>query len=157
MIGITLTKREMAMAAECGAARNIAAMAAGKADAHGFACEEGGWGAHIEGACGEIAAANALGLAWVPTVNTWHDPDLPPDIQVRTRSRHHYDLLVRRRDPLLHRYVLVTGRAPHFVVRGWLRSSLNVRRPEWLRDYGGRTRAWFVPQAVLLDMQEMAA
>jgi hypothetical protein len=153
-IAIMLTTYEMAMAAKCGATRNICAMIKGCSNAYGLE-EDYGWGKHIEGACGEIAVAKALGLFWSPTVNTFgSEPDIKPDIEVRTRSRHDYELTIRPKDDQARRFVLVTGVAPTFVVRGYCIGA-HARRDEWLHDYGGRPPAWFVPQAELCDIREL--
>lgn len=149
---ISLTAYEMMIAAHHGAVRN--ATARYRPDVHGFD-EEHGWNIHIEGACGEVAVAKALGRYWEPTVNTFHDPDIRApdlgiDIQVRTRSRHDYELIIRPDDPPCHAYVLVTGRAPHFRIWGY-RLGHDIRRPDWLKEHGGRPAAWFVPQAELWD------
>lgn len=153
-IPITLTNREMAMGADCGLMRNIAALIDQREDAHGFDDADGGWNVHIEGACGEIAVAKALGRFWSPSVNTFAAPDIGHDIQVRTRSRHDYDLLIRPKDKPQHLFVLVTGRAPSFMVRGYILCS-DARRDEWMQEYGGRPSAWFVPQKQLLDPRDL--
>jgi hypothetical protein len=153
-VKVVLTNREMSMAAECGIMRNLAAIIDNRPDANGFADETGGWNAHIEGACGEVAAAKLLGRFWSPTVNTFHAPDIAGSIQVRTRSRHDYDLLVRPSDDPVHAYVHVTGRAPTFLVWGFIIGE-QARRAEWLKRHGGRPAAWFVPKAALGSVNEL--
>jgi hypothetical protein len=144
----------MAMAAECGIMRNIAAIIDGRADAYGLDEDDEGWSKHVEGACGEVAAAKVLGRFWSPTANAFSAPDIGRKIGVRTRSRHDYDLNIRPSDKPDHVYVLVTGRAPNFIVRGYMLGA-DARRDEWLRDYGGRPSAWFVPQDALLDIDDL--
>ena len=152
-VSVRLTNREMAMGAECGIMRNIAAMADDRCDQYGFA-EEFGWNAHIEGACGEVAAGKIMGRFWSPTVNTFAAPDIGRHIQVRTRSRHDYDLPIRPKDKQEHLFVLVTGKAPLFMVRGYILAA-DARRDEWLADHGGRPSAWFVPQRALLSIHDL--
>lgn len=78
-----------------------------------------GWQTQVEGACGELAAAKALGCYWPAGVNTFKgDLDLA-DFEVRTRSKHHYGLLVRENDPLDRKFLLVTGECPFYTVWGW--------------------------------------
>jgi hypothetical protein len=151
---VTLTNRELTMAAECGIMRNIACLIDGREPAHGFDDENGSWNAHVEGACGEVAAAKVLGRFWSPTVNTFHAPDIGLKIQVRTRSRHDYDLLVRSSDGADHAVVCVTGLAPRFAVHGYLIAQ-DARRDEWVQRYGGRPPAWFVPKKHLRDIRDL--
>jgi hypothetical protein len=153
-VAVQLTNREMAMAADCGIMRNIAAIIDERDDAYGLDEDDGGWSKHVEGACGEVAVAKVLGRFWSPTVNVFNAPDIGRTIGVRTRSRHDYDLNIRPNDKPQHAYVLVTGRAPNFIVRGYIIGA-DARRGKWLRDYGGRPPAWFVPQASLLDIDEL--
>jgi len=72
----------------------------------------------VEGAAVEMAAAKALEHYWVPSVDTFKTgSDIGTSIQVRTRSRHSYDLIVRPDDRDEDHLVLVTGIAPRFHVR----------------------------------------
>jgi hypothetical protein len=51
---------------------------------------------HLVGAAGEMAVASFLGLkkkVFGDMEAVRHSCDLPPDIDVKTRSRHYYDLL----------------------------------------------------------------
>ena len=148
---IKLQPYEWAMAASVGMRRNMSAIADGRPDQHGFIGE--GWGVHIEGACGEMAVAKALGVYWDGSVNTFKGPDVG-SIQVRTRSEDYYGLLVRAKDADDDVFVLVTGRSPEFVIRGWLRGS-EAKREEWLSSHGGRPPAYFVPQERLRPIGEL--
>jgi hypothetical protein len=148
---VTLTEQELMMAAQCGCARNIASVLKGSKPAHGFNKDEGIWDIHINGACGEVAAAKYLGRYWSPTVNTYHAADLGKKLQVRTRSRHDWELNIRADDDPEHWFILVTGTAPTYNVRGWL-PGREARIDAWLQNYGNRTPAWFVPQSALHDI-----
>lgn len=152
-VKVTLTNREMAMGADCGVMRNIAAMVDNRENAYGFD-EEYGWNAHIEGACGEIAAAKVLGRFWSPTVNTFKAPDIGANIQARTRSRHDYELIIRPKDNPDNLFVLVTGIAPNFTVRGY-HVGREAKRDEWKHDHGARPPAWFVPQDCLRPIGDL--
>lgn len=148
---ITLTWHEAAMAAEIGTLRQLASIRHDRQDRHGFTGE--GWSEHIEGACGELAVAKFLGCYWNGSVNSFAACDLP-FVQVRTRSRHDYDLIVRDKDNDEEYYVLVTGKCPHYRIRGWI-SGGDAKRPEWLAEHGGRPPAWFVPAGELQDMDAL--
>lgn len=154
-IEVTLTAAEMREAGRVGVARHVSAIRRGLADKHGARGD--GWGLHIEGAAGEIAAARALGVQWCGGIDTFKSVggDLGFGVEVRTRSAHTYDLIIRTDDrdgP----YVLVTGRCPTFRVHGWI-TRTEAERPEWWRDYGGREWAWFVPSAWLHPMEKLEA
>lgn len=151
---IELTWHEVAMASHVGWMRHLSAVRAGRPDRHGFTGD--GWSEHCEGACGELAVAKLLGCYWDGSVDTFHAPDLPGKIQVRTRSRDDYELLVRPNDDDDARFVLVTGRAPVFVVRGWA-SGAESKRFEWLQHHGNRAGAYFVPQHALHPIASLTA
>jgi len=107
---------------------------------------------HAFGAAGEYAVARFLGVAIPATVNTFHAPDLLDDIQVRTRRKPHYELIVRTDDEDDHRYVLVYADPPTFWVRGFMYGHAAKRR-DWQRDYGGFGSAYFVPTSHLTHPQ----
>jgi hypothetical protein len=148
---VTLTWHEVLMANAVGGMRQLSAVKAGKQDRHGY--DGAGWSEHIEGACGEIAVAKLLGVFWDGSVNTWKANDLP-GLQVRTRSRHDFELLVRPQDDDSTPWVLVTGKCPEYRVRGYLYGH-EAKRGEWLRSYGGRPKAYFVPHSNLRPMEEL--
>jgi len=148
---VNLNWHEAAMASHVGWMRQLSAIKSGLVDRHGYDGE--GWSEHIEGACGELAVAKLLGVFWDGSVNTWKANDLP-GIQVRTRSKHGYDLLLRDDDADEARWVLVTGRCPAYVVHGWI-SGADAKRPEYLQAYGGRPPAFFVPSSRLRPIDEL--
>lgn len=144
---VRLEPYEVDMAAGVGLRRQLDALHRGCGDRHGIDPEDG-WRAHIEGACGELAVARFLGMYWDGSTNTFRSrPDLGP-VEVRTRSRESYDLIVRKDDDPLKIYVHVTGRAPEFRVRGFIRGA-DARRDAWWQIHGGRPGAWFVPSGDL--------
>lgn len=147
MIEVKLSRFEMFMAASVGIRRHIEALSRDLPDRHGFDGASG-WQVHIEGACGEVAFAKAAERYWSGSVNTFKDGGDVGDVQVRTRSRHDYDLLVRPGDPDTARFVLVTGTAPTYRVWGWIRGSV-AKSPHFLRTYGDRPAAYFVPKSEL--------
>ena len=148
---VSLTWHEAAMAAEIGTMRQLASIRRDRRDAHGF-CGEG-WSEHIEGACGELALAKYLNIHWDGSVDAFLAADLP-FLQVRTRSRHDYDLIVRERDGDDETFVLLTGRCPHYRVRGWI-AGHDAKRPEWLAEHGGRPPAYFVPADALAAIETL--
>jgi hypothetical protein len=156
MIEVTLTPEEMYMAHTAAGLRHIESILSARPDRHGAANSEDRLGIHFEGACGELAFAKARDLYWGGTVNAFKGPDLGRNIQVRTRSNHDWDLIVRSDDSDLDWFVLVTGRAPRFRIHGCIRGH-DAKRPEWVKDHGGHGEAYFVPQPALRLFEEKAA
>jgi hypothetical protein len=146
-VEITLSPAELACASTVAALRHYSSTIRGGRDAHGLKRQVDA-SCHYDGACAELAAARALGVYWPASVNSYGEPDLPPDWQVRGRSRHDYDLLVRPGDSDDHRFVLVTGTAPSLRVVGWCYGK-EAKRGEFKRAYGGRPEAFFVPASSL--------
>lgn len=137
------------MAAGVGLERQLRALTDKRPDRHGFVPkEEAGWCLHIEGACGEAAVAKALNRFWDGSVDSFKSGGDVGGIQVRTRSRHDYELIVRADDRDTDVFVLVTGRAPTFRVVGYILGR-DAKRPEFLQRHGNRPGAYFVPYSVL--------
>jgi hypothetical protein len=152
-MSIRLTSYELALAASVGSRRQVAALKDGRPDRHGF--EGLGWDVHIEGAAGELALAKYMKWYWNGSVDTFREMADVGAVEVRTRSRHTYELLVRPDDSDDVVYVLVTGRAPEYAVRGWMLGR-DAKRPEWFLAHGDRPRAYFVPHAALRPMDALA-
>lgn len=148
---VVLSWHEVAMASEIGRLRQLESLKAGRIDRHGFSGS--GWNVHIEGACGELAAAKYLDMHWDGSIDTFKEPDLPL-IQVRTRSRHDYELLVRPEDDDAAIWLLVTGNCPSYWLRGWAMGQ-ECKREEWLREHGQRPRAHFVPTSALRPIRHL--
>jgi hypothetical protein len=142
---VTLTGYEMAMASDAGRLRNISAIKDGRKSK----IEGGEWQAHIEGAAGEVAAAKCMNVFWGGSVNTFGT-----GWEVRTRSKHEYDLIVRDSDPDGRVMILVTGKSPNFRVQGWIKTE-EAKRAEFLQNYGGYGRAYFVPKSRLNLMEDL--
>lgn len=153
MLEIHLTGSEVLLGAMCGLQRHMEALRKGLPDRHGY--EGDGWGVHIEGACGELAFAKAAGLYWNGSVNTFKVGGDVSGIEVRTRSRHDYELLIRPNDHDDAAYVLVTGKVPDFRVHGWLSGREAKQHSEWLQRHGNRPGAYFVPHDALHGLAEL--
>jgi hypothetical protein len=152
-IAVTLTHGEYAAAGYVGYLRGVESKRAGLPDAHGL--KSRGWSENIEGAMGEQAFAKALGIFWNNSVNTFKDPDFPPNIQIRTRPHPEHDLIVRQTDNPNDIFVLVTGACPNYVVRGFFFG--NETRKEWLFNAGQADRPdqYFVPQRYLRPIETL--
>jgi hypothetical protein len=152
-IRVDLTPVELELAAFIASKRQTENLFKRRPDAHG-APREGGWQLHVEGAAGELAVAKWADKFWSGNLGDL-DADDVGRIQVRTRSRHDYDLIIHPSDPDNRAFVLVTGLAPHFVLRGWIWGA-EGKRPEYWRDPAGGRPAFFVPQAALRPMERRA-
>lgn len=146
---VTLSKMEALMAMNVGGMRHFSSIFNNREDRHGAS---GAWDLHIEGAMGELCVAKALGIYWDGAIDVFKKADLGSNIQVRTRRRHEYELIVRDDDKIEDRYVLVTGRCPCYVIRGYI-FGLDAREPEWRKSHGGREPAFFVPQDALSPLK----
>lgn len=135
------------LGATIGMQRQLEALSQGRPDRHGYDGADG-WTVHVEGACGELAVAKLLNRYWAGTLNTFKEGGDVGNIQVRTRSRENYDLIVRTDDRDEDVFVLVVGRAPKYRVVGWIRGK-DAKRAEWSQTHGGRPAAFFVPQHAL--------
>lgn len=153
---ITLTLPEVLNGCIVGGLRHMESVGANRKDKHGFDPKErSGLARHIEGACGEIAVAKLKDRYYSGALNSFKGADVGRDWQVKTRIDRSWDLLVRDDDHDDHIFILVTGAAPTYCIRGWM-YGWEAKQPEFLRDYGGRPEAWFVPQGRLRSLQRKA-
>ena len=112
-----------------------------------------GWSSHIEGALGEMAAAKALNMYWPGSVNAWHECDLN-GIQVRTRSKSNYDLIVRPDDTENCVWVLVTGGCGTYEVCGWI-SGFEAKQERFFKSPNDKAPAYFIPQSELKPIETL--
>ncbi len=153
-IPVKLTRAEVSMASHIGCLRQIESLAQGLQDKHDMDPKDG-WGIHIEGACGELVVAKTGNLHWDGSVNSFHTSADVGEFHVRTRSRHDYELLVRDDDEDEGIYILVTGYAPNYVVRGW-QYGKECKQDQYKKGHGGRKPAYFYPQNKLRDMGDLS-
>lgn len=149
---VTLTLAEASFASNVGRIRNLHSVLSGKTPAYGVK-EEECWESHIEGACGECAAAKAMRRYWPASVDTYRTGDDVDGLQIRTRSRHDWDLIIRKPDRDDAIFVLVTGRVGgEYRVHGWIVGG-DGKRDEYWKTYNDRPPAWFVPQSALHPLE----
>ena len=153
---VVLAQHEVLMAATVGIMRQISAINRSLRDRNGH--EGAGWNLHVEGACGELAVAKALGVHWSGSVNTFKLGGDVGSFQVRTRSQSDYELIVRDDDRDEDTFILVTGQCPNYEVVGKI-AGRDAKKDEWRKAYGGRPAAWFVPHDALqpLTMEAQSA
>jgi hypothetical protein len=103
---------------------------------------------------GEVAAAYYLGLEshlFSEQTAKRGTADLPGDIEVKTRSRHSYDLIVQKDERPDKRLVLVTIQNGTIFLHGWCVAGDVMQERFWADPAGGRP-AFFVPKQHLLDI-----
>ena len=151
---VRLTKVEAMLAGQVGIMRHTEALSRKNPDAFGLSSDKDGSGLHVEGAAGEMAVAKALNIYWAATVNTYKDGgDIGRRIQVRTRSKHDYELIVRPSDRDDDIFVLVTGKSPSFQIHGWIHGH-EAKKKDYLKGHGNRDPAYFVPHCALRALNE---
>jgi hypothetical protein len=138
---------EVSRAALVGVSRNVEALRKNCSATLQKPTDE--WSAHILGALGECAFAKCTNRYWNGSVNTFKaGGDLGDNIQIRTRSKHSYDLIVRDADRDSDVFVLVTGGPHEFRIHGWMPAS-EAKQARFKANYGGYGDAYFVPASAL--------
>lgn len=107
---------------------------------------------NVQGAIGEIVVAKARNLYFMPTVNTFKAADIGNNVQVRLRTKHEWQMIVRDDDDPDHIFVHVTGSGPMYCIRGWAYGK-DVMKPEYRQNHGNRIESWFVPEEALKPFQ----
>lgn len=112
---------------------------------------------HILGAGGEMAVASFLGLknfVFQETEATRGSCDLPFNIDVKTRSRHYYDLICLLDESEDKTLVLVTIQNQEIRLHGWLHAH-QAKQKQWKKEYVPGRPCYFVPKDNLRSMEEL--
>lgn len=112
---------------------------------------------HLLGAAGEMAVASHLGMKsflYQATEAERGSCDLP-GIDVKTRSKHQYDLIVQKNEPAEKKYVLVTIQNKTTLVHGWIYGGEAMQEKFWADPARGRP-AYFVPKEYLHPINTLA-
>lgn len=144
--GVTLTWPEMRLAAAVGIERAIQGMEKKFSPRYGCGLEEN-WRLNIEGAAGEMALAKFLSRFWSGNLGDLKADDVG-QLQVRTSRRPNADLRLHPDDNDDKAFILLTGVAPSFIVRGWLWAREGKLDKYWRDGAQGRPAFW-VPQSDL--------
>lgn len=113
--------------------------------------------AHMLGAAGELAVATLLGLReflYAETEAKRGSFDLPPNIDVKTRSRHWHDLICQLDEALGKALVLVTIENKTCLVHGWINSD-EAMKEQWRKDPAKGRPAYFVPRSKLSPLKTL--
>lgn len=114
--------------------------------------------AHLLGAAGEVAVASYLGLKhglFQEKEAKRGSADLPGNIDVKTRSKHSYDLIVQRQSDPSKKFVLVTIENQQTIIHGWCYGKDAMQNQFWKDPARGRP-AYFVPQDFLSSMESIS-
>jgi hypothetical protein len=111
---------------------------------------------HLLGAAGEVAVASYLGLKselFKETEAKKNSDDLP-GIDVKTRSKACYDLIVQRGSDPQKKFVLVTIENQQTLLHGWCYGHEALQERFWADPARGRP-AYFVQQKHLRPMEDL--
>jgi hypothetical protein len=109
---------------------------------------------HVLGAKGELAVAQYLNVedeVFKDQIPTRGSVDLPPNIDVKTRSRHWMDLVVQLDDDPQKIFVHATSENDFVRLHGWTYGH-RVMKPCFQQDPAGGRPAYFVRASVLHSM-----
>jgi hypothetical protein len=109
---------------------------------------------HLLGAAGEMAVAVMLGMEdklYQEAEAKRGSFDLPPNIDIKTRSKHYYDLIVQLDESPDKILVLVTIQNRITLIHGWMQAA-DAMKEQWKKDPAGGRLAYFVPKTELLSL-----
>jgi len=151
---VTLSPEEVAMAASVAVHRGLEAIINNRQNNHGL--KGNAWTENIEGYCSELVVARALSVYYSAGAGKgFKGADVADNVQVRWASQDSYRLIVRPADQTNDLYVLVTGIAPTFTIKGFMPGSL-AKQQKYLDNPGNdRPDAWWVPQSDLFPVAEL--
>jgi hypothetical protein len=156
---VRLNKVEFYNAAHIGLIRQLQNINKGRKDSYGAETMDG-WGIHIEGACGELVVAKVLNIFYNGNIGDLSACDVNNEernIEVRTRSNHRYDLILHPKDKDENVFILVTGKAPLYKIRGWILAKEGKKKKYWSDPSGKNRPAFFIPQKDLKPIKELSA
>ena len=142
---VALTPWEMLLAAQAGVMRQVENCKANRIPFYG-AGNQNDWQLHIEGCLGEFALSKYLGVFWSGK-GRLRAPDVG-EVDVRTRSKDNYELILHREDPDNRVFYLLCGVNGRYTVKGWITGEEGKQEKFWKDPAGGRP-AFFVPQIAL--------
>ena len=153
-ITVTLTPDELYQAAIVGAHRRITCLSRRKVAQHYDDANGYEWATEIEACCAEIALSKHLGWYWSGGVfngnRAEHDVG---NKQVRHTVYQNGSLIIYPEDNPQDRFVLVTGKAPAYTIRGWVLGDEVMCKGKdhvwWTHPNHKRCPSWWVPQSAL--------
>ena len=112
---------------------------------------------HLLGAAGEMAVASYLGMKHelYKEVEAKRGSDDLPGIDVKTRSKLRYDLIIQKSEDPNKKFVLVTIENQQTFLHGWCYGHEGMDALYWADPARGRP-AYFVPQSALHPMETLS-
>ena len=112
---------------------------------------------HLLGAAGEMAVAAYLGMKHelYKEVEAKRGSYDLPGIDVKTRSKSRYDLIVQKNEDPSKKFVLVTIENQQTLLHGWCYGHEGMDAQYWADPARGRP-AYFVPQSALHPMETLS-
>jgi hypothetical protein len=113
---------------------------------------------HLLGAAGEVAVASYLNLKHelFKERQAKRGSDDLPGIDVKTRSKASYDLIVQKRENPKKKFVLVTIENQQTLLHGWCYGEEAMQEQYWADPARGRP-AYFVPKVALHSIGSLRA
>jgi hypothetical protein len=111
---------------------------------------------HLLGAAGEMAVAAYLGLKHelYKEKEARRGSDDLPGMDIKTRSKSCYDLIVQKHENPSKKFILVTIENQRTLLHGWCYGHEAMREQYWADPARGRP-AYFVPQSSLRPMESL--
>ncbi len=153
---VELTCFEVYIAAQVGVSRRTSSWKKEISDEGTGATTKERWMREVEGACAELAVARRFGKFWDMNSMRFAMPDVD-DWKVRWTEHEHGGLLIHPWEDVTASdvYILVTGWAPEYRLRGWMRIS-EAGTPEYHEEnLANRGPCWLVPQGELYSMETL--
>jgi hypothetical protein len=146
---VTLTWPEVLMATNVGIMRRIQALKVDRPARYGCGIIDS-WTMDIESSCAEMAVAKLTKQYWAGAIGDLNADDVG-SLQVRQTSGLSNSLIVHPSDKDDRKFILVTGTAPIFFIRGWM-MGIDAKQQRFWKDPAGGRPAYFVPQSELRDI-----
>jgi hypothetical protein len=155
---VVLTPDELYQAVIVGARRRIICIFRRKNKQHYESPRSDEWATEIESCCAEMALAKHLGVYW--TGGAFEGERAAHDVGVNKQVRHttypNGSLIIYPEDKPEDRFVLVTGKAPNYLVIGWCfgrdAHEKGKDHPWWTQPQNKLSPSWWVPQLELRPM-----
>lgn len=111
---------------------------------------------HLLGAAGEMAVASHLGMKehLYKESEAKRGSDDLPGIDIKTRSKHCYDLIVQKNEDPRKKFVLVTIEKQKTLIHGWCYGEEAMQEQYWADPARGRP-AYFVPKEALKPIESL--
>jgi len=116
--------------------------------------KNGYWENDIQAAFSERAVAKFLDIPWTGSIGSFKGADIDPDIQVRWTPYENGKLIIRPGDADNHKFVLVTGDAPEYIIHGWMFGAYG-KNTEWAYNKNGGAPCFMIPREYLWTPQDL--